>query len=172
MILIVLSGAQGGAAPARGQAAQVGGAQWSLEEVRVMRRVFLLVDRSRVVDARGSETDALADALGPAGQRRARRHTYPYNVIARKLNEYIRKGHDMTAVKAASEADYVLYFNVLEYRRSLNGVYPYGELSVIVNGRGGEGPRPRVVWKTRKVLWAEDAVKEFLRELKRVRGQR
>jgi hypothetical protein len=100
-----------------------------------------------------------------------RTHPYPYRVIARKLNEYIRKGRGMTAAGHASEADYVLFFNVLEYRRSLNGVYPYGELYVVLT-RGDDGSQqPRIIWKTRKVMWAEDAAKEFLRELRRVRGE-
>lgn len=146
--------------------------EWSLEEIRDKRRVFLLVIRSGVVDARGPDASALAEALS-AGSRGARTHYYPYSVIARKLNEYIRKGRGMAAVHHAAEADYVIYFNVLEYRRTLNGVYPYGELFVILNRSGDGRPQPpRVIWKTRKVMWAEDAAKEFLRELKRVRGER
>jgi hypothetical protein len=122
-----------------------------------------------VLDVRGPDPSALLEA---AGSGTVRMHPYPYRVIARKLNEYIRKQRGMTAVGHVSEADFVIYFNVLEYRRALNGAYPYGELFVILNG-GSEGkPQPRVIWKSRKALWAEDAVKEFLKELKRLRGEK
>jgi hypothetical protein len=144
--------------------------QWSLEEIRGKRRVFLLATRSQVVDARGPDPSALLEVLG-AGK--VRTHYYPYSVVARKLNEYIRKRNGMMAVGDPSEADYIVYFNVLEYRRTINGVYPYGELFVIlIRDAEGKPQQPRIIWRTRKVLWAEDAAKEFLSELRRVRGER
>jgi hypothetical protein len=169
-VTLILAASVGGAgAPARGQGDEGQEPQWSLEEIRDKRRVFLLAARSRVVDVRGPDPSALIEE---AGGGRLRTHPYPYRVIARKLNEYIRKRDGMTAVGHVSEADFVVYFNVLEYRRTLNGVYPYGELFVILNG-GSEGkPQPRVIWKTRKARWAEDAAKEFLGELKRLRGEK
>ena len=163
----LLLAASAGGASAQGAGDEGREPQWSLEGIRDKRRVFLLVTRSRVVDVRGPDPSALLEA---AGGGRVRTHPYPYRVIARKLNEYIRKRGGMTAVGHVSEADFVVYFNVLEYRRALNGVYPHGELFVILNG-GPEG-KPRVIWKSRKALWAEDAAKEFLRELRRLRGEK
>jgi hypothetical protein len=144
--------------------------EWSLAEIKDKHRVFLLATRSRVVNVRGPDPAALLKAADDGS---VRTHHYPYVVIARKLNEYIRKRKSMTAVGRASEADFVIYFNVLEYRRTLNGVYPYGELFVILNRWADGRPQPpRVIWKTRQASWAEDAAKEFLRELKRVRGEK
>lgn len=142
----------------------------SLNEIKDKQRVFLVATRSRVVDVSGPDPSTLIEALGDGS---VRTHTYPYTVIARKLNEYIRKSRGMTAVGSAAEADYVIYFNVLEYRRTINGIYPYGELFVILNRDAvGNSQPPRIVWRTRKPTWAEDAAKEFLRELKRTRGER
>nr|MBA2733226.1 hypothetical protein [Acidobacteriota bacterium] len=47
----------------------------------------------------------------------------------------------------------------------------YGEMFVILNDRSGVKP-PRIVWKTRKnSMWAEDAIEEFINDLKTVRGE-
>jgi hypothetical protein len=135
--LILAVSVAGVGTPARAQHRVDGDqpSEWSLEEIRDKRRVFLLAARSRVVDVRGHDPSAVLEA---AAGGKVRMHFYPYRIIARKLNEYIRKGRGMSAVENASEADYVVYFNVLEYRRTLNGVYPYGELFVILN-RGADG---------------------------------
>ncbi|MGH9900279.1 MAG: hypothetical protein ACRD68_00395 [Pyrinomonadaceae bacterium] len=146
-------------------------ARWNLLEIREGRRVVLLINRSGVVDAGGSDGSVVAAAL-KADPRGARRYSYPYRVIARKLNDYIRKYRSMSAVDETAQADYIIYFNLVEYRRLLNGVYPYGELFVIVNPRPGGRESPGVIWKTKKLMMAEDAVKEFLKELKRVRGEK
>ena len=171
MALTIAAFAVGAAVPAQTQ--DTGGAgrppEWSLDEIKDKRRVFLLATRSRVVDVSGPDPAALLKA---ADDGTARTHHYPYAVVARKLNEYIRKRKGMTAVGSAAEAEFVLYFNVLQYRRTLNGVYPYGELFVILNsGPDGRPQQPRIIWKTKRAMWAEDAAKEFLRELRRVRGE-
>lgn len=161
-----------GAATA-GMRADFAGRQWegSLDEINDRARIFLLATRSSVVDANGADAAIVAEAL-KADSGKLRIHSYPYRVIARKLNEYIRKHRSMTAARSVAEADYVIYFSVLEYRRSLNGIYPFGELFVIFKP-GAEDARPaRIIWRTRKVMWAEDAVKTFVKELKRVRGER
>lgn len=170
--LILAASVEVAAAPSRPRqpAGEGGEPLWSLEEVKDKSRIFLLTTRSRVLDARGIDPSGVIKELG-AGK--VRIHPYPYRVIARKLNEYIRKRRGMTAVVDPSEADYVIYFNVLEYRRTLNGVYPYGELFVILTTDGRRRPQPpRIVWRTKRATWAEDAAKEFLRELKRVRGEK
>lgn len=173
LIALALAASAGGAAvpaPASGSADDDQTFEGSLAEVKDKQLVFLVAARSRVVDVRGPDPAALLEALGDG---RVRTHAYPYTVIARKLNEFIRKGRGMTAARSAAEADYVIYFNVLEYRRTINGVYPYGELFVILKRDSGGKPQPpRIVWRTRRPTWAEDAAKEFLKELRRARGER
>ncbi|HEY9283923.1 MAG TPA: hypothetical protein VIP46_10765 [Pyrinomonadaceae bacterium] len=171
LVVLTLAASAGGAGiPALDPDGEERPPEWSLDQIKDKRRVFLLATRSRVLDVRGPDPEALLKA---AGDGKVRTHNYPYIVIARKLNEYIRKRKGLTAVDRASEADFVIYFNVLEYRRTLNGVYPYGELFVILNGdAGGRSQPPRIIWRTRKASWAEDAAKEFIKELKRVRGEK
>lgn len=142
----------------------------SLAELRNRRRALLLVNRSSVFDSRGLTETVLKDAYGTDPDTRFR---YPqiYNTIARKLNKYIRKHKGISAVKNISDADFIILFNLLEYRRPLGFLHPYGELFVILNDTSG-GKRPRILWKTRKTpMWVEDAVGDFIRDLKAVRGE-
>jgi hypothetical protein len=92
-------------------------------------------------------------------------------VVAKKLNNYIRKHKSLSAATQLSDADCVIFFNLVEYRRILNTTYPFGELYIIVKGTPEKQKPPRVIWKSRKVLWAADAVDEFLRDLRTVRGE-
>ena len=145
--------------------------QGDLIEIKDRQRVVLLIMRSSVIDASGSDDSIVAEALA-AEPRETLRHRYPYRVIGRRLNEYIRKYRSIRPVHEIAQADFILYFKLVEYRRLLNGYYPYGELFVIVNPRHEERRPAHVIWKTKKVAFAEDAVKDFLKELKRVRGER
>jgi hypothetical protein len=151
----------------QGAGGVVTGSVW---ELRNSRRVLLLVRRSVVLDSRGLAKSILAEAYRTDPDAR---HRYPrlYNTIARKLNNYIRKYQSITAVRNVPEADFIVFFNLLEYRRPLGIPYPYGELFVILNNRTTRQP-PRIVWKTRKSsMWAEDAIEEFIKDLKAVRGE-
>jgi hypothetical protein len=142
----------------------------SVEELKYSRRVLLLVRRSSVVDSGGTAKTVLNDAYRTDGDMRSR---YPrlFNLLARKLNNYMKKYQSMSAARDVSEADLIVFFNLLEYRRPLGVPYPYGELFVILNDRSGVRP-PRIVWKTRKSsVWAEDAIGDFLKDLKAVRGE-
>jgi hypothetical protein len=145
--------------------------QGSLLEIKERRRAILIVVRSSVIVV-GNSGAAIIDEALKTGPRDVRRHYYPYNVIAGKLNQYMRKHRSMSAVERVEQADYIIYFNLVEYRRTINGVYPYGELYVILNRGAGDAKPARIIWKTGKPMWAEDAVKAFLGELKRVRGER
>ena len=139
----------------------------SLAELKNRKRVLLLVRRSAVVDSRGSAESLLKEAYAGGPTR------YPriYNLLARHLNRYMGKYHSISAVTSAPEAEFIVFFNLLEYRFPLGYPYPYGELFVILNDTAG-GRRPRVIWKTRKSpLWVEDAIKELIRDLKTVRGE-
>ena len=96
---------------------------------------------------------------------------FVYGQIAAKLNKYAKKYRSLSAAADLSEADYVIFFNVVEFRRILNTIYPYGELFVIVKGSPETLKPPRVVWKARKVLFAEDAIGDLIKDLKAIRGE-
>jgi hypothetical protein len=143
----------------------------SLAELRSRRRVLLLITRSLVVDTRDPGQALVREAYNPDA-RLNRRHRYAFNVIARKLNGYMKKYGGMSAAEEVGEAEYILVFNLLEYKVVLGRAYPYGEMYVVLNQPPDSTRPPRVLWKARKVLWAEDAVAEFIKELKVVRGQK
>ena len=145
--------------------------QGTLLEIKDRHRIALLILRSSVIDVSESDDPVVAEALA-AEPREARRHRHAYGSITRKLNEYIRKYRSLRPVNEIAQADFIIYFKLVEYRRLLNGYYPYGELFIIVNPRPEERRPARVIWKTKKVTFAEDAVRDFLKQLRRVRGER
>jgi hypothetical protein len=142
----------------------------SLEEVRDKHSALLVVFKSNVLDVSDRERAIIDDVLkadpNPKG-----RYRWVYSQLARKLNKYIQKYKSLTAVNELSDADYVIFFNVVEFRTILNTRYPYGELFVIVKGSPDTLKPPRVVWRARKVLYAEDAIGDLIRDLKAVRGE-
>src|SRR6476646_6915959 len=142
----------------------------SLNEVRDKHRVLLIVFRSSVLDASDNER-AIIDQVLKADPIPRGRYQWVYGLIAKKLNAYIRKYRSLTAATDLSDADYVIYFNLIEYRRILNTIYPYGELFVIVKGSPENQKPPRIVWKAKKVLWAGDAINDLIKDLKMVRGE-
>lgn len=142
----------------------------SLAEVRDKRNALLVVYKSRVVDATDRERAIIDDVLKADPEPKGR-YRWVYTQLAKKLNKYIRKYKSLTAASGLSEADYVIFFNVVEIRRILNTPYPYGELFVIVKGSPEELKPPRVVWRARKVLFAEDAIGDLIKDLKAVRGE-
>src|SRR5689334_13110039 len=137
----------------------------SLAEVRDKRNALLIVFKSRVIDAGDGERAIIDDVLHadpvPKG-----RYRWVYTQLAKKLNKYINKYKSLSAASELSEADYVIFFNVVEFRRILNAVYPYGEMFVIVKGSPEELKPPRVVWRAKKVLYAEDAIGDLIKDLK------
>lgn len=140
----------------------------SISELINKRRALLLIKRSAIVDARGGINSMIEEAL-KSDPRMSRRYRLTYNIIAGKLNKFMRKYKTMSAARTMEEADYVIFFNLLEYRRPLGIPHPFGELFVIANPRTGAQGGPRLVWKSRKAQWAEDAVDELLDDLKLVR---
>jgi len=142
----------------------------SLQEVRDKRNVLLIVFKSRVIDA-GDRDGAILDDVLRADPVPKGRYRWVYTQLAKKLNKYIQKYRSLSAARELSEADYVIFFNVVEFRRILNTPYPYGELFVIVKGSPEELKPPRVVWRARKVLFAEDAIGDLIKDLKAVRGE-
>ena len=152
---------------ARVESAHAGSA---LAEIRDKHRALLVVFRSRVVDATGNERAIMEDVL-KADPRPRGRFRWVHTQIARKLDKYAQKYRSLSPAEELADADYVIYFNVVEFRRILDSVYPYGELFVIVKGSPEVLKPPRVVWRANKVLFAEDAIGNLIKELKAVRGE-
>lgn len=142
----------------------------SLSEIQYQDRALLVVLRSGVVSADPENQDVLDFVLKADPQPRARYRSV-YGVIAKKLNDYIRKYRSLNAANQLGDADCVIFFNLVEYRRILNTVYPFGELYVIVKGEPEQQKPPRVIWKSRKVTWVADAADELIKELKNVRKE-
>jgi|SRR5215213_8091715 len=142
----------------------------SLSEIRDKQNAMLIVFRSRVIDVEDRERAIIEDVL-KADPHPKGRYRWVYFQLARKLNNYIRKYKSLTPARELGEADYVIFFNVVEFRRILNTPYPYGELFVIVKGSPETLKPPRVVWRVRKMLIAEDAIDDLIKDLKAVRGE-
>src|ERR1044072_9324682 len=105
----------------------------SLEEVRDKHNVLLVVYKSRVIDAGDRERSIIEDVLKADPQPKGR-YRWVYTQLAKKLNKYINKYNSIRPARDLSEADYVIFFNVVEFRGILNRPYPYGELFVVVKG--------------------------------------
>ncbi|HYV82430.1 MAG TPA: hypothetical protein VE931_02885, partial [Pyrinomonadaceae bacterium] len=88
----------------------------SLEEVRDMHSVMLVVYKSRVIDA-GDRERAIIDDVLKADPQPKGRNRWVYTQLAKKLNKYIQKYNSIRAARELSEADYVIFFNVVEFRR-------------------------------------------------------
>src|SRR5689334_4581629 len=142
----------------------------SLEEVRDKRRALLVVFKSRVLDVSDREREIIDDVLKADPEPKGR-YRWVYTQLARKLNKYINKYNSLSPANALSDADYVIFFNVVEFRRILDTAYPYGELFVIVKGSPEKLKPPHVVWRARKVLFAEDAIGDLIKDLKTLRGE-
>jgi len=142
----------------------------SLSEIRDKQNALLVVFKSRVVDVSDRERAIIEDVL-KADPHPKGRYSWVYNQLARKLNNYMRKYRSLSAAKELSQADYVICFNVVEFRRILNTPYPYGELFVIVKGSPETLKPPRVVWRAKKMLFADDAIGDLIKDLKAVRGE-
>ena len=138
----------------------------SLAELRNKHRVWLIVRRSALLDASGAEETVLSEVYRSGNTWQ----NYPrtFNSIARKLNKYMKERRSITAARSLVDAEFIVYFNVLEIRRPLGTPYAYGELFVILN----EASNPRIIWKSRSNgMFAEDAINTLLEDLKAARGE-
>lgn len=158
--------AQPAEAPVETQNNHVG----TFSELRDKQRAWLVVFKSRVVDAGNAEKAIIDDVLKAEAQPRGR-YRYVYNELAHKLNKYIRKYGSLTSARNLADAEYVIFFNVVEFRRILNAVYPWGELFVIVKGSPQESKPPRIVWRARKMMVGTDAIGDLVNALKALRGE-
>ena len=141
-----------------------------LTQLNGKRSVLLLVLRAGVLDTQG-DNQALLELALKANPQPSARHRLAYDAMARKLNSYIKKYGSVTAAEELSDADFIIVFNLLEYRRILNVPYPYGELFVIVKQNPGAKIPLGVIWKSRKIQWAGDAINDLIRDLKTARGE-
>jgi len=142
----------------------------SLSEIRDKQSALLVVFKSRVLDANDRERSIVEDVLKADPEPKGL-YRWVYSQMAKKLNKYIRKYKSLTAATELSQADYIIFFNVVEFRRILNAPYPYGELFVIVKGSPETLKPPHIVWRAKKLLIAEDAIGALIKDLKAVRGE-
>ena len=142
----------------------------SLSAIRLRDKGLVVVLKSSVISAEGTD-NFIIDSVLKADPESTGRHQIVYGTLARKLNSYIRKYKSLSAATDLGEADFVIFFSLVEYRRILNSTYPFGELFVIVKGEPDTQRPPRIIWKSRKVIWVGDAIKNFLRDLKNTRGE-
>jgi hypothetical protein len=142
----------------------------SLGEVAAKGRVALFVEMVAAVDLRDPGREIIARALR-AEPRQNWRHSEAFVAIAKRLNEYVRKYASLTPATQVSEADYVLYFNLIELRQHWRGQYPYGELYLIKIGAREAQAQPRILWKSKKIQWAGDAAHDLIKDLKAARGE-
>lgn len=147
-----------------------GSSYGSLSELVGKRRAFLVVKRATVIDARGGNVGLIEEAL-KSEPRDNRRHRLAFATIARKLNKFMKKYQRMSAASSVEDADFVIFFNLLEYRWPLSTPYPYGELFVIVKPPPDSRVGPRVIWKSQKVEWAGDAVDKLVDDLRLIRWE-
>jgi hypothetical protein len=142
----------------------------SLSAIRPRDRGLVVVLKSSVIPA--DETDNyIIESVLRADPESTGRHQIVYGTLAKKLNGYIRKYKSLSAATHLGEADFVIFFSLVEYRRILNSTYPFGELFVIVKGEPDIQRPPRIIWKSRKVIWVGDAINNFLKDLKTIRGE-
>ena len=142
----------------------------SLAELRDKRKAFLVVFKSRVLDLSDGERAIIDDVL-QADAKPKGRYRWVYNQLATKFNKYMEKYGSSTAATGLADADFVIFFNVVEFRKILDTTYPYGELFVIVKGSPEELKPPRVVWRANRIMVAGDAIGNLIKELKLVRGE-
>lgn len=167
-----------GAAPPRVFGAQRPGARGetapraSLEGVKGLRRIALLVSRALVVDARDPALVALEDYRRALDGDPPRQHDAAARRVADKVNKYIRKYRSSTAVESLADADLVIVFKVTGQRRSALAGDPFvwGKLFVIALGADRT---PRVVWESDgDSTNPEEATGDFIKALRNARGEK
>ncbi len=142
----------------------------TMSELLDKQRALLVVFKSRVISVDNRDRAIIDDVL-KADPKPKGRYRFVYNDLAQKLNKYIRKYGSLSSAQDLTDADYVIYFNVVEFRRILNAIYPYGELFIIVKGSPKDLKPPRIVWRAKKVMVSTDAIGDFIKELKALRGE-
>lgn len=142
----------------------------SLSELQDKQKALLVVFKSRVISVDDRDRAIIEDVL-KADPHPKGRYRWVYNEMAKKVNNYIRKYGSLHSAEGLADAEYVIFFNVVEFRRILNAIYPYGELFVIVKGSPQELKPPRIVWRARKIMVSTDAIGDLIKALKALRGE-
>jgi hypothetical protein len=145
-----------------------------ISEIKGRRRVALLVSRAQTVDARDPARAALEGYRRALAGSPPRPHAAGHRAAAHQLNKYIRKYGSMTAVETIEEADFVVIFNVLRARRSFvpDEPYIYGQLFVIARPEADGAPH-RIVWESEgNDTSLDNAIGDFLKALRAVRGEK
>lgn len=142
----------------------------SLTDLRDKQKALLVVFKSRVISVDDRDRAIIEDVLKADPQPKGR-YRWVYNELAKKLNKYIRKYGSLKSAEDLTDAEYVIYFNVVEFRRILNAIYPYGELFVIVKGSPQDLKPPRIVWRAKKIMVSTDAIGDLIKDLKTLRGE-
>jgi hypothetical protein len=142
----------------------------SLSDLQDKQKALLVVFKSRVISAEDRDRAIIEDVL-KANPQPTGRYRWVYNEMAKKLNQYIRKYGSVRSAEDLTDAEYVIFFNVVEFRRILNAIYPYGELFVIVKGSPQDLKPPRIVWRAKKVMFSSDALNALIKDLKTLRGE-
>jgi len=144
----------------------------SLEDVKGLRRIALLVSRALVVNARDPALVALEDYRRALAGDPPRPHDAATRRVAEKINKYIRKYRSSTAVESLSDADLILVFKVTGQRRSAIADDPFVWGKLFVIALGADRP-PRVVWESEgDDTNPEDATGDFIKALRTARGER
>jgi hypothetical protein len=144
----------------------------TLEGVKGLRRIALLVSRALVVDARDPALVALEDYRRALDGAPPRQHDAAARRVADKINKYIRKYRTSTAVDSLSDADLILVFKVTGQRRSAipDDPFVWGKLFVIALG---DDRTPRVVWESGgDNTNPEEATGDFIKALRTARGEK
>src|SRR6476619_1779199 len=90
----------------------------SLSEVRTKRRALLVVSRAPIIDTQNNERAIVETVL--RADPYAKRYRLAYATISKRLNNYVNKYKSMSPATQLTDADYIIFFNVLEYHTVLN----------------------------------------------------
>ena len=144
-----------------------------LSEIRDKRRALLVVSRSYSVDTRGPLRSVVEEVFEKP-TRAVLRHEYAYGLVSRRLERYEREYGGLEIVEALEEADFVIVYKVVAIHRSFSEDEPfvYGEMFVFLNRTPGR-PQPSLLWRSKgDHVSPGEAVGEFVKSLKAVRGQK
>lgn len=144
-----------------------------LSELRDARRTLLVVSRMFAVDTRGPVRSVIDELFGDP-PRTQPRHQYAYDLVAKRLDKYAAETRGLSVVETAEEAELIIVYKVVRQMRSFSKDEPfvYGEMFVFLNRGPGER-EPALVWRTKDDdASPEAAVKEFVKQLKAMRGEK
>jgi hypothetical protein len=138
----------------------------ALADIAGKSSVAILVARLGIVDAKEPERAIVEKALLTDRRQLSRAFGIAYSAIGPPLDKYAKKSKRLNGVRRLADAELIIFFSFLEFRRVLDSYYPYGELYLVARTPNGGKPVGRILWQTRKVMYAGDAAKELVKALK------